>query len=364
MQEPSWYCDADIEQASTPPAELYTDRRWFDHLCERVLKRAWHWVGDASLFAEQATAVPVEIFAGAPGEPLLLSLQDNGTLRALSNVCTHRGALVCNAPTRARALRCPYHGRVFRLDGTCQSAPEMTLRHDFPTRPDDLRRVPLETWNGLHFAALETDLAFGEWTREWQARLGWIPWHAARRVPERTKVFEVQANWALYCENYLEGLHVPFVHGDLAAAIEFQSYATELWSHGSLQIARAQSGQDAFDPPCASADSAQRIAGYYVFLFPTTMLNVYPWGISLNVVQPLDVARTRIVFHSYVWDSTRLDAGASRDLERVELEDERIVESVQRGMRARLRSPGSYSPTRETGVHQFHRLLLAALARS
>jgi choline monooxygenase len=39
------------------------------------------------------------------------------------------------------------------------------------------------------------------------------------------------------------------------------------------------------------------------------------------------------------------------------LEDEAVVESVQRGIRSRYYSHGRYSPTRETGTHHFHRLI-------
>lgn len=92
------------------------------------------------------------------------------------------------------------------------------------------------------------------------------------------------------------------------------------------------------------------------------MVNVYPWGLSVNVVKPLAVDRTRVSFLTWVWDPSRLGAGASADLDRVEREDEVVVESVQRGVASRLYDRGRYSPARETGVHHFHRLLTAALA--
>jgi choline monooxygenase len=41
----------------------------------------------------------------------------------------------------------------------------------------------------------------------------------------------------------------------------------------------------------------------------------------------------------------------------VEREDEAIVESIQRCVRSRLYDRGRNSPTREAGVHHFHRLL-------
>jgi choline monooxygenase len=60
-----------------------------------------------------------------------------------------------------------------------------------------------------------------------------------------------------------------------------------------------------------------------------------------------------------VWDASKLDAGGAID--RVEREDEVIVEGVQRGVRSRFHARGRHSPARETGVHHFHRLLVHAM---
>ncbi|MCA9243853.1 MAG: hypothetical protein KDA32_07875, partial [Phycisphaerales bacterium] len=99
------------------------------------------------------------------------------------------------------------------------------------------------------------------------------------------------------------------------------------------------------------------VAGYYFWLFPNLMLNFYPWGLSVNIVKPLRADRTRVSFLAYVVDESKLDSGAGAELDRVEREDEAIVEMVQRGVRSRLYDRGRYSPTREQGTHHFHRLL-------
>ena len=91
------------------------------------------------------------------------------------------------------------------------------------------------------------------------------------------------------------------------------------------------------------------------------MFNFYSWGLSVNVVEPLAKDRTRVLFRSYVLDPAKLGVGAGGNLDKVELEDEAIVESVQRGIRSHVYTTGRYSPTREQGVHHFHRLLAAAL---
>jgi choline monooxygenase len=48
-------------------------------------------------------------------------------------------------------------------------------------------------------------------------------------------------------------------------------------------------------------------------------------------------------------------------LEKVEREDEEIVEQVQKGVKSRLYQKGRFSPKREQGVHHFHRLLAETL---
>jgi choline monooxygenase len=171
----------------------------------------------------------------------------------------------------------------------------------------------------------------------------------------------VRANWALYVDNYLEGFHIPFVHASLNEAIDYGEYTTELFEGSSLQLGIAKPGEPAFELPAGSPDAGKRVAAYYWWLFPNTMFNFYPWGLSINVVEPQGHERTRVRFLSYVWDEKKLDQGAGAGLDRVEREDEAVVEAVQAGTRGSLYTRGRYSPTREQGVHHFHRMLAAAL---
>jgi choline monooxygenase len=87
------------------------------------------------------------------------------------------------------------------------------------------------------------------------------------------------------------------------------------------------------------------------------MFNFYPWGLSVNVVKPLQPDLTSVAYLTYVSDESKSKQGAGADLEAVEMEDQAVVESVQRGIRSRFYSTGRYSPTRERGTHHFHRLI-------
>ena len=118
----------------------------------------------------------------------------------------------------------------------------------------------------------------------------------------------------------------------------------------------ADEGSEAFEMPSSSRDHGRRIGAYYYWFFPNLMFNFYPWGLSINIVRPAGVELTRVSFVTYVWRPERLDrGGAGAGLDRVEREDEAIVESVMKGGRSRFYDRGRYSPTREQGTHHFHR---------
>lgn len=160
----------------------------------------------------------------------------------------------------------------------------------------------------------------------------------------------------------LEGFHIPYIHQGLVGTLDYGAYTVETQDWSVLQLGMAKPGEPAFELPRSHPDHGRPIAAYYYWLFPTTMFNAYPWGISVNAVTPLAVDRTRVSFLPFVWDESRRDQGAGSGLDRVEREDEAIVEAVQRGVRSRLYDRGRYSPAREGGVHHFHRLLATSMS--
>ena len=352
----------DVTRARTIDTRFYLDDAVFAAARERVFAPSWQWLGDLADVAVPGSLAPRTLLPGLLDEPLLLARDGQGSLRCLSNVCTHRGHLLVDAPCRKEQIRCPYHSRRFDLAGRMTFMPGFEGAQDFPGPADHLPALGLGVAAGHGFAALAPAVPFDEWLAPVLAR---VPWWAGERFehdPARDRDFTIAAHWALYVENYLEGLHIPFLHPGLAAAIEWQHYGYELHAHGNLQLALAREGEAAFESlPAGSPETGQRVAAYYFWLFPNLMLNFYPWGLSVNVVQPLAPERTRVSFRAYVARPDLLEGGAGSALDQVEAEDERAVESVQRGLRSRLYRGGRYSPQHELGVHQFHRLLSQAL---
>jgi len=208
------------------------------------------------------------------------------------------------------------------------------------------------------FTSLSKTFAPEIFLNDMMKRVEWMPLDKFVFRPELSKDFHVKANWALYCENYLEGFHIPFVHTGLNEHIDFEGYTTELFfPYSNLQIGISKNGEGCFDLPPDSPDFGKKVAAYYFWIFPNMMFNFYPWGLSVNVVTPTSVSECLVSFYSYVWDASKMDAGAGSGLDKVEMEDEEIVERVQQGVRSRFYNHGRYSVTKERGTHHFHRIL-------
>jgi choline monooxygenase len=355
--------DKDIRRASTLPARVYSDPEYFELQKDRVFARSWQLVGDSSRVKAPGRVLPFTLLDGCLNEPLVLTSDDEGTLRCLSNVCTHRGALVVEGEGHARSLRCRYHGRKYALDGKFVSMPEFDTTVGFPSEKDDLPRLQLERFGPLLFSGLAPEMGFDEWIAPVRDRVSFMPLAEFTRDDATSQDYLINANWALYCDNYLEEFHIPYVHAGLAEKLDYSGYRTERFRYGNLQLGIAKAGEPAFDLPQGHPNALERVGAFYFWLFPNIMFNFYPWGLSLNVVTPLSVGRTKVAFHSYVWNAALRESGVGAGLDRVEMEDEAVVESVQRGVRSRLYDRGRYSERREVGTHHFHELLADFMRR-
>lgn len=344
--------NSDISKAETLPSRYYTDSETFEKLRTKFTSN-WHFAAHISEF-EENNVIPLPHLVGLMREPLVLTKGDE--MRCLSNVCTHRGMLIANEKCEGSTLRCTYHGRTFGLDGCMKNMPEFEGVENFPSDTDNLKEYPFAEWNGLLFSTLD-GTNFDELLKPIAERIGWMPISEFKHDSTRHREWEVEANWALYVDNYLEGFHIPYVHEDLHGVLDYDNYSTELFDGGVLQIGMASKGETCFDLPESSPDYGQEIAAYYYWIFPGLMLNFYPWGLSVNIISPVSVNRTKIIYHGYVWDEEKLGKGAGGDLDKVEMEDQFVVEATQQGVSSSAYERGRYSPNRETGVHHFHRIL-------
>ena len=351
--------DADISKAKTLHKDFYIESSYFEQAKQKIFSSASQFIGDTGMLSGPGACYPFTLLPGYLNEPLVLTRSKDDQLHCLSNVCTHRGNLLVYEPCTLANIRCKYHGRLFQLDGKMTSMPEFREVKDFPSDADNLHRLSLFQWGKWLFTALDPEVQHTKYLGDMIHRLSWLPVEDFVFRPDLSKEYHVHANWALYCENYLEGFHIPFVHSGLNAVIDYGEYSTELFSYSSLQLGIAKGEEDCFELPPSSVDYGKKIAAFYFWVFPNLMFNFYPWGLSINIVQPAAIDQTKVSFLTYMWKEEKYNRGAGSDLDKVEMEDEEVVQHVQRGIRSRFYEHGRYSVTREQGTHHFHRLIAA-----
>jgi choline monooxygenase len=338
-----------LTQAHALDVGFYTNPHW--HGVETgALRRGWQLIGHAGDLAEPGD----HIVADVAGASVIVVRQADGGVAGFHNVCRHRaGPLLACSGRGATRLRCQYHGWTYGLDGRLRAAPEMAGAEDFVTAEIALAPVQVRLFQGLVFAALDPDTDFDAVIAGIADRIA--PIDMAEMRFDRRIVYDVDADWKVYIDNYLEGYHVPHVHPTLLPMLDYGEYHTDLGGWWSLQHSPVKNSGDIYgDGPM-----------FYYFIWPNTMLNILPGRLQTNRVVPRGPGRCSVDFDFYYTPDAQHRAAADQAVtDTVQAEDASICAAVQRNLMSGGYTAGRLSPRREAGVWQFHNWLRRTYAAS
>lgn len=373
-----------IDKAEGLPARAFFDPEILALELKTIFAREWLLVPDSSgvdarndprpwgeRLKQRGARAPVTLLE----KPLFLQRGwRDSRLRLLPNVCTHAWYPLALGAGRSEKLVCAQHGRQFDATGKCLSQPGFAPKPAvFPRACDHLREFPTASLGNLLFACLDEPRApFNETAALVRASLGSLPLERLVRKPQAGDLRELEGNWKQHAWNYMDKFHVQFIHkapAGLADAIDLHSYQTELHDGAALQWAYAKDPDSGFDPkllPERFRDpKGRRVFALWWFLFPNLTLNYYPWGLSVNVYEPIPGKPEKTLFRWYAWswDDAKFAERESRWLsDQVDAEDVEAMAQVRRGARSGLAPRGRFSPSEEIGPHWFHRCVSRALS--
>lgn len=376
MDARAYHVDPDIRKAETLPPEAFTEPGFLDLELATIFQRSWLLVpqrdavslrDDPRSLAEwvrrRGARAPVAVL----DRPLFLQRDWKGTLHLFPNVCTHAWHTLVQGPDRDRSVVCPQHGRKFDTEGKFVMQPGFEKAPGFPRDCDHLADLGVAEWGELVFACLgEPAAPFEDVFAPVRASLGKLPFDKLQRKPVAGEVRELDGNWKQHAWNYMDQLHIPYIHskpGGLSEAVELSTYVTELHGRAALQWAYARNPEHGFDPkllPARFRSGDRRVFALWWFVFPNLALNFYPWGLSVNVYQPIrgQPQRTLFFWHHYAWDEEKYaakdDAWMMRE---VDDEDVDALSQVARGVRSGFAPRGRFGPEVEKGPHWLHRLV-------
>lgn len=366
------------------PRSFYKDPAIFPLDMRHFVMAHWHCVGHVSMVPE-----PNDFFtADIAGESVILVRGKDRQLRALLNVCRHRGSRVCtesHGKARGGVFVCPYHAWTYDSAGSLQTA--RMAPPDFSKEDHGLKQLPLRVAEGLVFVTFAAEpLGFEHVEEAFGASLAHYGWADAKVAARR--LYMIEANWKLVDENYQECYHCGPAHREYSKRHIFArpqearvepdeamctrsralGIATSDVDHYALS---ARPGQEAADcsrsalldgcvtgsqdgQPVAPLMGAFKGKGYdggYMFadVGATTNCVAYPDHGVVYRTAPISVDKT--AFEVFWLVDKDAQEGRDYDLAKLmwmwdstSLEDKKIIELNQAGVNSAFFQPGPYTP--------------------
>ncbi|HYB43284.1 MAG TPA: aromatic ring-hydroxylating dioxygenase subunit alpha [Candidatus Methylomirabilis sp.] len=353
---------ADLDSGLSLPAPWYTDPEILALEHERIFRRSWQYVGRT----EQVARVG-DYFTASVGDIPIAVVRTERGITALVNVCRHRRHEVVCGAGHGVVLQCPYHAWTYELDGRLRAAPRGDREPRFRKEDYPLLAAKVDTWGPWIFVTPDTGApplrdVLGE-LPELLTRSGLDP---SRLELRRREQWERGANWKVMIENFLECYHCPVQHPGFSAVIDVHPDAytlrtSEWFSTQSGPVRAVPSGKQAPYDARGEVTEAQ-----YHFLWPNFTISINPGlpNLAIDVWNPAGPERTSGFSEHYFgahvsrqWAEEMIAFNAQ-----VGAEDDRLTDSVQRGLRAGRPIQGRFLVNSERLVVHFQKLVVAALS--
>ncbi len=372
-----FFVDADVRRAESLPPSAFADEQFLERELRTIFAKAWLLVPEQDFSGKNQDSL-TEFLKSAGSrvqfnmldKPFFLQRSQKSQLYCFPNVCTHAWHPLVESPTTGGAIVCPQHGRQFDSEGKFLSQAGFERLENFPRESDHLKALQVAEWGPFVFTALDHPLApFHEFTQNIQQAIPGINPANLRKHRLDGEVRIVDGNWKQHSWNYMDSYHIKFVHkgpGGLADAIDLSTYKIELYKYSSLQWVYARNPEHGFNPQLLAPrfqdpkNPDRRVFALWWFIFPNLTLNFYPWGLSVNVYNPIpgEPCKTQFHWYQYALDEEKFQQRNKTWLsEQVHAEDIEAIGLVSNGAKSGYAPRGRFAPEEETGPHWFHRLV-------
>ncbi len=349
-------------ESLTFPADAYLSPDVLAWEMDELWRSNWVCVGrlDELLQPGQLRAIDVA------GEGVLLSRESDGTLRAFSNVCRHRGHELAPIGDAfdTRQIRCPYHSWSYRFDGSLRQAPKFTQSVEFDTADYPLIDLGISVFGGwvwvdLSGTASDIDSHFGN-----LAQIA-APYEIDRLVTAATHSYTIDANWKIVIENYNECYHCSSSHPELCEVTPpdsgYDHIPTGMWCGGTMELKphAVTMSLDGASKGVNFRNIDERLARqvWYLTVMPNFLLSMHPDYVMTHTLTPIGVDQTFVecswLFPPEAFELDGFDPAYAVDFwDITNREDWAACESVMRGVKNRGYRQGPLSGWEGT-VYQF-----------
>jgi nitrite reductase/ring-hydroxylating ferredoxin subunit len=359
---------ATLEAAWTLPPHAYTDPEVWEREVERIFHHDWVCVARADQLPEPGDQLAVDLV----GQPIVLTRDEAGRIRALSNVCRHRAMPLVDGRASGRRLVCPYHLWSYELDGSLHTTPLMEGCVDFDRDDHRLPELAVELWEGFVFVSLAADPEpLGPALEPLRRRIA--GYGMGDLVVADTIEFESPWNWKLLVENFMEAYHHLGPHRETFQPIYPAARSTVPDNEGGpwalLEMPGVPRGDEDGDgrhgmPFLPGLAREQRSDLLAACVFPTLLFALSPTLAVWYELVPRDHDDMLLRIHLLLPPATLAIPGMREaiplitdDVRGVHLEDIAVNEGPWRGLHAPLADQGRLSLL-EKAIWQLNQLWL------
>ena len=360
---------------STLPGRYYYDPAIYELEQECIFSQTWVCGGRAGTISTVGAYQTVSIGR----ESILIVRNRESKLNAFLNVCRHRGSRLCTGSTGQLkgSIQCRYHAWTYGLDGRLIGAPNVLHDEHFERTAFGLVPVALEVWEGLIWlnladepAPMETQLhtpiieRFGSYAP-------FARYDVGKLKVGKTITYEVQANWKLVLENFMECYHCGPMHPELCQLLPaFRSGKSDYLAGDAATLANTAEAftitGKASRPPLPGLLPEDLRRYYGIVLTPNMLLNLLDDHVVIHTLWLEGPTRTRVtcdwLFDTEVMarpDFDPMDAVEVFDI--VNRQDWEVCELAQLGMTSKAyKSGGIYVPS-ERHIRAFADFVLERL---
>jgi choline monooxygenase len=370
-----------VEAASTLLPEAYHDPDYHRIELDRLWATSWVCLGVLPELDEPGRVLVRPL----AGRSVLVTRNGEGELRGFLNVCRHRGTQLMDEDDSVRSrIRCPYHAWAYDLDGACIGTPlfegseipedqramfDMSDVKAFDRADYGLYPVRTAVWGCLVFATLsDTAPDLEAWLGDLSERLagyGLDAWQT-----QATGNYDIDANWKLIAENFMEYYHLPWVHPELIKVSRVKDHyryqGPGMYTGMTTNpVSRDENSVWLDLPPHEQVTGSDLESGRFMMVFPNVALSVLPNHVFVMILEPRGPASTHEKTYILTHPETMAGGDSLVALEslhsfwdHVNREDIDIVQRVQSGIATPEYRGGRMCYRFEEPLHRFQNMVV------
>ena len=229
----------------------------------------------------------------AAGNPIVVTRDGDGSVRAFINACRHRGMQVAEGNGCAKALTCPYHGWTYGLDGTLKGIPGQSGFPELDREQHGLKAVAAIEQGGIIYVQQEGDIDPRRLTHA-------LDYFSPNQPLFDQKVLTDSANWKLLYETLMEGYHIKSLHRESFYPFGYDNLnVVETFGPHSRVVYPFQRIEQLRDVPPSDRNLSGLVTSVYM-LFPNASISVLSKHTNLVILEPVSPTESQWVIYSLI----------------------------------------------------------------